>query len=248
MVKGVSGGEKKRISIAVELISDPQVIFLDEPTSGLDSLTSYIICSELRKLAKTKNKTVIMTIHQPNSETYELFDELILLVEGRLIYHDKADQVTSYFQQNFGLVCPEFSNPPDFFMSKIHHQNPVHVELYPQYFDSYERIQKLTVSMKIEDKLTNKLIERQANTGMKQSILALSNRCYINMHRNPMLARTKIVQSIALGLFLGGMFYNIGTKDYLLKTTEIMIFGLLYFISTYVVVLSISSIVLSFPM
>ncbi len=67
ILKGVSGGEKKRTSIAFELISDPQVIFLDEPTSGLDSLTSYVICSELKKLSHKQKKTVIMTIHQPNS-------------------------------------------------------------------------------------------------------------------------------------------------------------------------------------
>ena len=66
-LKGISGGEKKRTSIAFELISDPQVIFLDEPTSGLDSLTSYIIISYMRRLAKKFNKTIIMTIHQPNS-------------------------------------------------------------------------------------------------------------------------------------------------------------------------------------
>lgn len=61
-------------------MSDPQVVFLDEPTSGLDSLTSYIICAELKKLAHQRNKTIIMTIHQPNSEIFELFDELILLL------------------------------------------------------------------------------------------------------------------------------------------------------------------------
>lgn len=67
LLKGVSGGERKRTSIAFELISNPSVIILDEPTSGLDSLTAYIICSYLQKLSKRDNKTVIMTIHQPNS-------------------------------------------------------------------------------------------------------------------------------------------------------------------------------------
>lgn len=67
LIKGVSGGERKRISIALELISNSQVIFLDEPTTGLDSLTSYIICYELHKLAHKRNKTVVMTIHQQNS-------------------------------------------------------------------------------------------------------------------------------------------------------------------------------------
>lgn len=67
MIKGISGGEKKRTSIAFELISNPQVIMLDEPTSGLDSLTSYVIVKYLNDLALNQNKTVIMTIHQPNS-------------------------------------------------------------------------------------------------------------------------------------------------------------------------------------
>ncbi len=67
VMKGVSGGERKRTAIAVELITDPQVVFLDEPTSGLDSLTSYILVMYLRKLARIGKKTIIMTIHQPNS-------------------------------------------------------------------------------------------------------------------------------------------------------------------------------------
>jgi ABC-type multidrug transport system ATPase subunit len=66
LLKGISGGEKKRTSIAFELISDPQVVILDEPTSGIDSLTSYIIINELKTLAK-EGRTIILTIHQPNS-------------------------------------------------------------------------------------------------------------------------------------------------------------------------------------
>ena len=90
LIKGISGGEKKRTSIAFELITDPQVIFLDEPTSGLDSLTSYIIVSELKYLAHKKKRTVIMTIHQPNSEIYALFDSLTLLLEGKIIFQGPA--------------------------------------------------------------------------------------------------------------------------------------------------------------
>jgi ABC-type multidrug transport system ATPase subunit len=79
------------------LISDPFVLFLDEPTSGLDSLTSYIIVSELKKLAHRENKTVIMTIHQPGTETYELFDNLIILIDGRIMYQNEASMITNYF-------------------------------------------------------------------------------------------------------------------------------------------------------
>jgi ABC-type multidrug transport system ATPase subunit len=62
-----------------------------------------------------------MTIHQPNSETYEIFDNLTVLLEGKIIYQAEANQVTEYFSQNFNLNCPEFINAPDFFMSKIHY-------------------------------------------------------------------------------------------------------------------------------
>ena len=89
-MKGISGGEKKRTSIAFELISDPQVLMLDEPTSGLDSLTSFVIVKYLKKLAVEQRKTIIMTIHQPNSDIFEQFDRLLLMVEGRIIYQGKA--------------------------------------------------------------------------------------------------------------------------------------------------------------
>ena len=77
MAKGISGGEKKRVNIGFELISDPQVLFLDEPTSGLDSYTSYIIITLLQKLARRDMKTIIYTIHQPNSDIFQLFDIMI---------------------------------------------------------------------------------------------------------------------------------------------------------------------------
>jgi ABC-type multidrug transport system ATPase subunit len=106
IIKGISGGEKKRTSIAFELISDPKVLILDEPTSGLDSLTSYIIVDYLKRLAKAQKKTIFMTIHQPNSEIFELFDRLVLLVEGKIIYQGNREKATDYFGRSFGLRCP----------------------------------------------------------------------------------------------------------------------------------------------
>lgn len=85
-VKGISGGERKRTSIGYELISDPISIFLDEPTSGLDSFTAYTIIDLLRGFAHNKGKTIIFTIHQPSSDVWALFDNVMLMVEGRFIY------------------------------------------------------------------------------------------------------------------------------------------------------------------
>jgi ABC-type multidrug transport system ATPase subunit len=80
--KGISGGEKKRTSIGYELVTDPKCIMLDEPTSGLDSFTAFSIINLLRCICKEHNKTIIFTIHQPSGDIYELFDRIMLLVEG----------------------------------------------------------------------------------------------------------------------------------------------------------------------
>lgn len=93
-----------------------------------------------------------MTIHQPNSETFELFDDLMVMLEGKLIYQSAAAEVTDYFEQNFKLRCPQFMNPPDFFMSKIHYEDEKNREFYPQYFLAYDNFQKSKVQDKINQK------------------------------------------------------------------------------------------------
>ena len=81
LVKGVSGGERKRTSIGVELITDPYLVFLDEPTTGLDSFTATSVMETLKDLART-GRTIIQTIHQPNSDIFETMDRLTLLAKG----------------------------------------------------------------------------------------------------------------------------------------------------------------------
>ena len=83
--KVISGGERKRTAIGVELITDPSLIMLDEPTSGLDSFKAYQIVNMLKKRAR-KGRTIIATIHQPSSEAFRLFDDLILMTDGYIIY------------------------------------------------------------------------------------------------------------------------------------------------------------------
>ena len=111
----MSGGERKRTSIGVELITDPSLIFLDEPTTGLDSFTATSVMETLRDLA-TNGRTIIQTIHQPNSDIFEMMDQLMLLAKGKIIYFNQANKAVEYFA-SLNYRCPELSNPSDYFMS-----------------------------------------------------------------------------------------------------------------------------------
>lgn len=84
--KGLSGGQKRRVSICIEILTRPKLLFLDEPTSGLDSAASYFVMRRIVDLAQQNGMTIIASIHQPSSEVFKLFPNLCLLSSGRTIY------------------------------------------------------------------------------------------------------------------------------------------------------------------
>ncbi|GAB5354528.1 hypothetical protein AAMO2058_000126200 [Amorphochlora amoebiformis] len=110
--RGISGGERKRLNIAVQLITWPSLILLDEPTSGLDSSTSLDLLLTLKELAKN-GCTVITTIHQPSSAVFNLFDNLLVLADGHTFYYGNAEGVVERFNER-GFLCPRTYNPGDF--------------------------------------------------------------------------------------------------------------------------------------
>eukprot|EP00298_Acanthocystis_sp_HF-20_P016830 c21598_g1_i1.p1 GENE.c21598_g1_i1~~c21598_g1_i1.p1 ORF type:complete len:616 (+),score=178.92 c21598_g1_i1:1-1848(+) len=116
--RGISGGERKRLCIGTELLARPSILFLDEPTTGLDSTNALMVISCIKDLARSNKVTVISSIHQPNSQIYELFDDLILLHEGYLMYGGPAQQATQYFSKH-GHDCPPNFNPPDFLVDLL---------------------------------------------------------------------------------------------------------------------------------
>ncbi|XP_012936225.1 broad substrate specificity ATP-binding cassette transporter ABCG2 [Aplysia californica] len=116
-LRGVSGGERKRCNIGMELIISPPVLFLDEPTTGLDANTANSVLMFLRRLSR-RGRTIIFSIHQPRYTIYRMFDNLMLLSGGHTVYHGPAQEALTFFAEQ-GFVCQEHNNPPDFFLDVI---------------------------------------------------------------------------------------------------------------------------------
>ncbi|KAI0148654.1 P-loop containing nucleoside triphosphate hydrolase protein [Xylariaceae sp. FL1272] len=140
-VKGISGGEKRRVSIAVQILTDPKVLLLDEPTSGLDAFTASSIMEVLQGLAN-EGRTVILTIHQARSDLFKSFGNVLLLARGGSpVYSGVAKGMLDHFQA-LGCICPPNTNPADFALDLI----TINLQEENQETESRERVTKLISS------------------------------------------------------------------------------------------------------
>lgn len=211
--KGISGGERKRTSIAIELIKDPQLILLDEPTSGLDSFKATAIVKYLSKLAR-QGKTVVATIHQPSSEAFHYFDRLILMVDGFIAYQGKAKRSTDYFSL-IGYPMPQYGNPTDHYMRVLS-------VTYPKTEADIEKLQILDdkytkhIANKVEDqiqKIKLPALDASKRTNMAPfftQIKALAYRHRVYLIEEPLALRAKMGSMVIVGILIGAVFADMG--------------------------------------
>ncbi|KAJ1760567.1 hypothetical protein LPJ69_003374 [Coemansia sp. RSA 1752] len=150
--RGVSGGERKRVSIGVGLVTDPDMLVLDEPTSGLDSNSAEMVVELVRDITRSRGISSVMTVHQPNANMLACFDRVLLLSQGHLVYFGSANQAIDYFEAK-GFPCPMRQNPADFFIDLMSLNNRSPQDLA----NSKRRIEYLAQSFNDSDKPTAKL-------------------------------------------------------------------------------------------
>ncbi|CAI0450729.1 unnamed protein product [Linum tenue] len=224
-VRGISGGEKKRLSVACELIASPSIVFADEPTTGLDAFQAEKVMETLRQLAQDGH-TVICSIHQPRGSVYDKFDDIVLLTEGALVYAGPAgDQPLTYFSK-FGYKCPEHANPAEFLADLV----SVDYSSAESVYSSRKRIDGLVESFAEQATLIlyttplkrsgrgseRKFGKRVASNGKgnwwKQFKLLLK-RAWMQASRDGPTNKVRARMSMASALIFGSVFWRIGRSQ-----------------------------------
>ncbi|KAL8237547.1 hypothetical protein R6Q59_018628 [Mikania micrantha] len=224
--KGLSGGQRRRVSICIEILTRPKLLFLDEPTSGLDSAASYYVMSRIAKLDRHEGRTIIASIHQPCSEVFGLFHNLCLLSAGRTIYFGKTSSANEFFSIN-GFPCPTFQNPSDHFLRTINKDFDEDIELgsgqripTEEVIDTLVNCYKSSPTSQEVDNIVAEICKKGDATHDKNKnhasfttqTIVLTKRSFINMHRDLGYYWMRLAIYLALCLGLGTLFYNVGSN------------------------------------
>jgi ABC-type multidrug transport system ATPase subunit len=202
-IKGISGGEKKRTAIGMELITSPDIVFLDEPTSGLDSYAAYNVVSILKHLAKS-GCAVLCTIHQPSSEVFAIFERCILLAKGELLYQGALNKMTEHFGTK-GYDCPTNYNPADWVMYVAVVAPVAAVKQDPEARPQQDL-------RRMPSSIGEKVIER-IKTSLCTQIYCLSVREFQSITRNKIGQFIGFFITAVLNAFFGIIFYQAGKAN-----------------------------------
>ncbi|KAH8725542.1 ABC transporter-like protein [Phaeosphaeriaceae sp. PMI808] len=218
--KGCSGGEKRRTSIGVQLLSNPSLLWLDEPTTGLDATSAYQVIKTLQNLAR-RGRTIIVTIHQPRSEIFSLFDNIVLLTRGSPAYAGSAEDCLSYFEK-LGHEMPPFTNPAEYLIDlvSVDNRNVEAEVIAEQRVDLIKKAwrEHLNTSANEKDGLnpTNTLTtelqtptKRQNKTSLVQQIRVLTSRTWIVTVRDPMGMFGSLLEAVTMAVVTGWIFLNV---------------------------------------
>lgn len=219
--RGISGGEKKRLSLACELISTPRLILCDEPTSGLDAFQAEKVMDTLKQLAE-QGHTVVCSIHQPSSTIFQICDDLVLLASGRVVYSGTASDAPEYFKES-GFPVPAQCNPAERYLELI----SVDYSSNETITQSEKRINKLVQGFKNSKHNQNGTIattQQNANGSMPETtqgtlvkrvgligqVRVLLSRAWKQIIRDKKTNISRFMSSLMSALLFGAIYWRIG--------------------------------------
>ena len=217
----LSGGERKRLSIAVELVDDPSILFLDEPTTGLDSLSSTHCIQLLKKLAR-EGKTIICTIHTPSALIFEMFDHIYAMADGSCIYQGSVENLVPFLSE-LDLICPEIYSPSDFLLeiatNDYGEQNhrlikKIHNGLNCVYrsTENNNAVEGSKITSMIRDSHKISCDIRPYSSTFYSQFAQLLHRNFLFLTRDKMFFLVRFFVHLIIGFSIGFLYYDIGNE------------------------------------
>ncbi|KAI8894815.1 P-loop containing nucleoside triphosphate hydrolase protein [Globomyces pollinis-pini] len=208
--RGISGGEKRRLSIGIELVTNPSILFLDEPTSGLDSYNALQVIQTLSNLAKESKKTIIFTIHQPNSTIFSLFDKLLLLSDGIPIYFGSSTSVEEFCVSK-GSPCPPKTHIADHVLNYACEKG--RTEMSPkEAITPSGRKNSMLVGQTDENGILDDHSIRFSYASSLTQLQKVLGRSWKTLYRNPLIFISHVIISVSLGLFIGFLYLKVDSS------------------------------------
>ncbi|KAJ3072693.1 hypothetical protein HDU98_003118 [Podochytrium sp. JEL0797] len=231
-LRGISGGERRRVSIGVELVTSPGILFLDEPTSGLDSFNAHAVIEALHRLAHDSNKTIVFTVHQPRSDMFAMFDQVIVLAAGTTMFSAKGVDAAQLLKED-GHPCPDGYNIADHLLD-LAIQVPREAEA-----DAADAANSNSFKLNIGGSTLRKRVTVKSTTsnsssasktkttaprhletsctdvkpvvvGFLTQLTELVRRSFRHLIRTPSLLYGHIGLSVFMGVFVGGLYFDSG--------------------------------------
>ncbi|KAJ3461617.1 hypothetical protein MRS44_010170 [Fusarium solani] len=215
--KGISGGQKRRVGVASQLITSPKLLFLDEPTSGLDSAASCEVVRYLRAVARRNNLVVVCSIHQPSTSTFNLFDKLLLLSGGKTHYFGPVADVATYYAEA-GATLPQYVNPAE------HLLELVNIDFAQDREEAARKLDKLQVAWQSSRQASelSSLIAAAESAGGNLSIeavekrpsmpsltLTLLHRSFVKSYRDVVAYGIRLAMYLGLAIMMGTVWVRL---------------------------------------
>lgn len=242
-IRGVSGGQRRRVSIACELVLEPSLLFLDEPTSGLDSASAYYVMDSVRRLCEAC-RTIVSVIHQPSSEVFGLFDKLCLLSAGEVVYFGDAGRAVDMFSAA-GLSVPAMRNPSDHFLHCINKDFELEGNEVQK---NIENLVKTYNASKMRENVIERVKDLHSNPGTvyessssppswSYQTRVLTWRTFLNNLRNIGVFWLRLGMYIGLCILVGFVYFQLGSdwKDVFSRA------ALLFFVVAFLTFMSIAA-------